>query len=201
MTEVNYNNICYNGCKLTNKKQIVDISFPWHQTWISVIHLLTSVFPFVEFWIFSDKKDNIIYNITYCLQVIQRRLNGKTDFFRGWKEYENDFGDKNAEYWLGNRNLFLNFPPLLSYIFQCLSHIATDFSILWSTYYHSVFFFHFYFIFEIAKYIYLFLFLFLLEYRINAYMKYIECNISSFSTKKQTSKNQTISFFFKNERP
>ncbi|VDI33121.1 Hypothetical predicted protein [Mytilus galloprovincialis] len=34
--------------------------------------------------------------------VFQRRLNGKTDFYRGWKEYENGFGDLNAEYWLGN---------------------------------------------------------------------------------------------------
>ncbi|XP_063416902.1 SE-cephalotoxin-like isoform X1 [Mytilus trossulus] len=34
--------------------------------------------------------------------VFQRRLNGKTDFYRGWNEYENGFGDLNAEYWLGN---------------------------------------------------------------------------------------------------
>ncbi|XP_052074118.1 ryncolin-1-like [Mytilus californianus] len=37
--------------------------------------------------------------------VIQRRLNGKTDFYRGWKEYENGFGDMNAEYWLGNEKI------------------------------------------------------------------------------------------------
>ncbi|XP_076107161.1 uncharacterized protein LOC143075580 [Mytilus galloprovincialis] len=34
--------------------------------------------------------------------VIQRRMNGKTNFYRGWKEYENGFGDLNEEYWLGN---------------------------------------------------------------------------------------------------
>jgi hypothetical protein len=26
------------------------------------------------------------------VQVIQRRYNGKVDFFRGWKEYEDGFG-------------------------------------------------------------------------------------------------------------
>ncbi|XP_071180178.1 uncharacterized protein [Mytilus edulis] len=37
--------------------------------------------------------------------VIQRRLNGKTGFYRGWKEYENGFGHLNAEYWLGNEKI------------------------------------------------------------------------------------------------
>ncbi|VDI74085.1 Hypothetical predicted protein [Mytilus galloprovincialis] len=34
--------------------------------------------------------------------VFQRRLNGKTGFYRGWNEYKNGFGDPSAEYWLGN---------------------------------------------------------------------------------------------------
>ncbi|XP_052075246.1 uncharacterized protein LOC127712688 isoform X1 [Mytilus californianus] len=37
--------------------------------------------------------------------VFQRRLNGKTDFYRGWKEYENGFGELSAEYWLGNAKI------------------------------------------------------------------------------------------------
>lgn len=44
-----------------------------------------------------------------CFQVFQRRINGKTDFYRGWNEYENEFGDLNAEYWLGNISILQPF--------------------------------------------------------------------------------------------
>ncbi|XP_071133111.1 fibrinogen C domain-containing protein 1-like [Mytilus edulis] len=37
--------------------------------------------------------------------VFQRRINGTTDFFRGWEEYENGFGNLEAEFWLGNRKI------------------------------------------------------------------------------------------------
>ena len=33
--------------------------------------------------------------------VFQRRLHGDVDFFRGWKDYKNGFGDAKEEYWLG----------------------------------------------------------------------------------------------------
>jgi hypothetical protein len=39
--------------------------------------------------------------------VFQRRLNGKTDFYRAWTEYKNGFGDLNGEFWLGNDHLSL----------------------------------------------------------------------------------------------
>lgn len=35
------------------------------------------------------------------LQVIQRRIDGQTDFYRGWSEYEVGFGDLMKEFWLG----------------------------------------------------------------------------------------------------
>jgi hypothetical protein len=35
------------------------------------------------------------------LQVIQRRIDGQTDFYRGWSEYEIGFGDMTKEFWLG----------------------------------------------------------------------------------------------------
>ncbi|KAK3102344.1 hypothetical protein FSP39_010655 [Pinctada imbricata] len=37
--------------------------------------------------------------------VFQRRINGKTDFYRGWNEYKDGFGDPTEEYWLGNKYL------------------------------------------------------------------------------------------------
>ncbi|XP_071180357.1 fibroleukin-like [Mytilus edulis] len=68
----------------------------------------------------KTKKGNGIYKIypnhsefgfdVYCdyeidnggWTVFQRRINGKTDFYRGWEAYENGFGDLEAEFWLGN---------------------------------------------------------------------------------------------------
>ncbi|XP_060568628.1 microfibril-associated glycoprotein 4-like [Ruditapes philippinarum] len=63
---------------------------------------------------------NGIYNLgqgidVYCDQttdvgdwiVFQRRLNGKTDFYRTWTAYKNGFGDLNGEFWLGNDHLSL----------------------------------------------------------------------------------------------
>ncbi|VDI17938.1 Hypothetical predicted protein [Mytilus galloprovincialis] len=37
--------------------------------------------------------------------VIQKRLDGTTDFYKNWQEYKDGFGDVNFEYWLGNENL------------------------------------------------------------------------------------------------
>ncbi|XP_043939110.1 tenascin-like isoform X5 [Protopterus annectens] len=37
--------------------------------------------------------------------VLQRRMNGKTDFWRGWKEYAEGFGDPREEFWLGNEKI------------------------------------------------------------------------------------------------
>ncbi|CAC5366590.1 unnamed protein product [Mytilus coruscus] len=34
--------------------------------------------------------------------VIQRRLDGTTDFYRNWHEYKQGFGNVNLEYWLGS---------------------------------------------------------------------------------------------------
>ena len=38
--------------------------------------------------------------------MIQRRMDGSVDFYRGWVDYENGFGNVNGEYWLGSLELY-----------------------------------------------------------------------------------------------
>ncbi|XP_063410134.1 ryncolin-4-like [Mytilus trossulus] len=37
--------------------------------------------------------------------VFQRRQDGKVDFYRDWKDYEDGFGNPKKEFWLGNKKL------------------------------------------------------------------------------------------------
>ncbi|XP_048742418.2 ryncolin-1-like [Ostrea edulis] len=39
--------------------------------------------------------------------VIQKRLDGSTDFYRTWQTYKNGFGDPKKNYWIGNDALHL----------------------------------------------------------------------------------------------
>jgi len=39
--------------------------------------------------------------------VFQRRLNGRTNFYRDWISYKEGFGNPQREFWLGNENIYL----------------------------------------------------------------------------------------------
>ena len=39
--------------------------------------------------------------------VFQRRVDGKTDFWRTWEDYKQGFGNLETNFWLGNDNLHL----------------------------------------------------------------------------------------------
>ncbi|XP_067298505.1 microfibril-associated glycoprotein 4-like [Pseudorasbora parva] len=38
--------------------------------------------------------------------VIQRRMDGSVNFYRGWEEYKRGFGNVESEYWLGLENMY-----------------------------------------------------------------------------------------------
>ncbi|KAJ8311571.1 hypothetical protein KUTeg_010926 [Tegillarca granosa] len=51
--------------------------------------------------------------------VIQRRFNGKTDFYRTWNEYKHGFGNRAEEYWLDKSKCVI-FMQILKAIFRLI---------------------------------------------------------------------------------
>ncbi|ESN99720.1 hypothetical protein HELRODRAFT_176480 [Helobdella robusta] len=41
-----------------------------------------------------------------CQIVMQRRMNGRENFYRNWTEYQRGFGDPKKEFWIGNENIY-----------------------------------------------------------------------------------------------
>ena len=59
--------------------------------------------------VYTVKPDNFGVFDVYCDQttagggwtVLQKRLDGSVDFYRGWDDYKRGFGNLTGEYWLG----------------------------------------------------------------------------------------------------
>ena len=58
--------------------------------------------PFADLSVFCDLSTD---NTGWI--VIQRRVDGTTDFDRNWAEYKKGFGDINGNYWMGLDNMHL----------------------------------------------------------------------------------------------
>ncbi|CAF0818169.1 unnamed protein product [Adineta steineri] len=56
---------------------------------------------------FSSESFNVkcIFENNTGWTIIQRRMNGTVDFYRGWNDYKNGFGDLETEFWLGNEKI------------------------------------------------------------------------------------------------
>ena len=48
----------------------------------------------------GDEKNDFI-----AWTIIQRRINGTVNFYRGWNAYRDGFGDLQSEFWLGNERI------------------------------------------------------------------------------------------------
>lgn len=85
----------------------------------------------------------------FAAQVFQRRMNGKTDFFRSWNDYSKGFGNLSEEFWLGKDD----FPITLDTFFhQGLDFVYRFTKSLFITYIYiilSIFILHYTFIFYI----------------------------------------------------
>ena len=50
----------------------------------------------------------VVFFVCYFFKIFQRRRDASVDFYRNWKEYQNGFGNKSDNYWLGNYNYLFN---------------------------------------------------------------------------------------------
>ncbi|XP_053690694.1 fibrinogen C domain-containing protein 1-like isoform X2 [Sabethes cyaneus] len=93
------------------EKQITKFLLPearnWPQTCAEISDRRSGLYRIQPQTGFSDAFD------VYCEQqyegggwtVIQNRYDGSINFFRGWKEYEDGFGDLRGEFWLGLKKI------------------------------------------------------------------------------------------------
>nr|XP_022310543.1 ficolin-2-like [Crassostrea virginica] len=69
-------------------------------------------------------------------KLIQRRIDGSVNFWRKWTDYENGFGSRESEFWLGNRDIY----ELTSDNFRYLRIEMMDHDCVWKYAEYSMFY-------------------------------------------------------------
>lgn len=82
---------------------------PYVQKLVTVISLYVCIPSLILILISHNQMvSNLYIMLNFChyvsfmiLQVFQRRINGKVDFYRNWEAYKEGFGSLQNEFWLG----------------------------------------------------------------------------------------------------
>ena len=98
------------GQQLKMLKNIQELSHHNHDSIHKLNGNLTNLWKLLEGHYFSHIDPLACFvkpvpiHIPYCTEgwlIIQRRMDGSVDFYRGWRDYRQSFGNPSGEFWIG----------------------------------------------------------------------------------------------------
>ena len=102
-----YQSLCSSG---NQNNSLLDIYLlPCLINWLTfypefnILHNMCSGNIFTKCFSVNESMSHLLFH----LKVFQRRINGETNFYRGWSEYKKGFGNLEAEFWLGEYSIIL----------------------------------------------------------------------------------------------